>query len=48
MDTRPVRSTADLMAALDERRVGDKVCIRRGGGGGGDGATIGGTGGTSV
>lgn len=26
LDTRPVRSTADLMAALDERRPGDKVC----------------------
>jgi hypothetical protein len=25
MDTRPIRSTADLVAALDERRPGDKV-----------------------
>lgn len=25
LDTRPVRSTAGLMAALDERRPGDKV-----------------------
>jgi S1-C subfamily serine protease len=25
MDTRPIRSTADLIAALDERRPGDKV-----------------------
>lgn len=25
MDTRPIRSTAELVAALDERRSGDKV-----------------------
>lgn len=25
MDTRPIRSTAELVAALDERRAGDKV-----------------------
>jgi hypothetical protein len=25
MDTRPIRSTADLIAELGERRLGDKV-----------------------
>lgn len=30
MDTRPIRSTADLIAAFDERRPGDKVCTSSG------------------